>query len=476
MSADEDTELRDLVAQTLETNGVLGRIRAQLRASVFLALEEQETVQNKTPFLNQDLKKFLSTKEGSTVVELVREFLDYFSLEFTQAVFEPESGVAQTFEGRASLAKELNVTDGGGQKQPLLLEVLKRAQGGKTVTSRPTGLQESLTPTILPQELSQKQLTDARKKFDYYDRDKNNEIDKDELRELFMDLFPAFNRNMLDRYVNDEFRASDRDFSNKSYLSITSKGISFQEFVGMYKRLFLQCRGIVSGDVADILSPTSPNKSLSSPVSKASNSESLVDSRNRRNLENGGKHLIHENNNTDTEEDFFDDPLPTSPGYKSFTSDDKGKVSPTGGQKTGPAGKGQTSGGMSSLQGLPSLTGDRSTGARKSPTHDGSDNLRSMDKRMAELGLDGDGQDYSYEDDFQSEGHSLSQKSPRMRSEANQENGSIAEEIEEDIDELSIEGDEFIRSEKSAFDDMTTDRTISQVETGYDYIEELQSP
>ncbi|WAR09321.1 CEP43-like protein [Mya arenaria] len=349
---------------------------AQLRASVFLALEEQETVQNKTPFLNQDLKKFLSTKEGSTVVELVREFLDYFSLEFTQAVFEPESGVAQTFEGRASLAKELNVTDGGGQKQPLLLEVLKRAQGGKTVTSRPTGLQE----------LSQKQLTDARKKFDYYDR----------------------------------------------------------EFVGMYKRLFLQCRGIVSGDVADILSPTSPNKSLSSPVSKASNSESLVDSRNRRNLENGGKHLIHENNNTDTEEDFFDDPLPTSPGYKSFTSDDKGKVSPTGGQKTGPAGKGQTSG----------------------ATHDGSDNLRSMDKRMAELGLDGDGQDYSYEDDFQSEGHSLSQKSPRMRSEANQENGSIAEEIEEDIDELSIEGDEFIRSEKSAFDDMTTDRTISQVETG----------
>lgn len=27
MSADEDTELRDLVAQTLETNGVLGKIR-----------------------------------------------------------------------------------------------------------------------------------------------------------------------------------------------------------------------------------------------------------------------------------------------------------------------------------------------------------------------------------------------------------------------------------------------------------------
>ena len=64
MSAgEEDTELRDLVAQTLETKGVLGKIRvrkpkargsfrgklsifqAQLRSQVFLALEEQESTE-----------------------------------------------------------------------------------------------------------------------------------------------------------------------------------------------------------------------------------------------------------------------------------------------------------------------------------------------------------------------------------------------------------------------------------------------
>ncbi len=33
MSVDEDTELRDLVAQTLETNGVLGKIRVRLQSS-----------------------------------------------------------------------------------------------------------------------------------------------------------------------------------------------------------------------------------------------------------------------------------------------------------------------------------------------------------------------------------------------------------------------------------------------------------
>ena len=46
--------------------------------------------------------------------------------------------------------------------------------------------------------------------------------------------------------------------------------------------------------------------------------------------------------------------------------------------------------------------------------------------------------------------YSMSQKSPRSRSEAKSQNGSIAEEIEEDIDDLSIEGDDLLRSEKSA--------------------------
>ena len=34
MSADEDTELRDLVAQTLETNGVLGKIRVRYKPNI----------------------------------------------------------------------------------------------------------------------------------------------------------------------------------------------------------------------------------------------------------------------------------------------------------------------------------------------------------------------------------------------------------------------------------------------------------
>lgn len=45
MSGEEDDkeyELKDLIVQTLETNGLLSKIKAQIRASVFMALDEND--------------------------------------------------------------------------------------------------------------------------------------------------------------------------------------------------------------------------------------------------------------------------------------------------------------------------------------------------------------------------------------------------------------------------------------------------
>ncbi|XP_054829879.1 centrosomal protein 43 isoform X3 [Eublepharis macularius] len=92
---EEDTELRDLLVQTLESSGVLNKIKAELRAAVFLALEEQEKVENKTPLVNESLKKFLNTKDGRLVAGLVTEFLQFFNLDFTLAVFQPESSTVK---------------------------------------------------------------------------------------------------------------------------------------------------------------------------------------------------------------------------------------------------------------------------------------------------------------------------------------------------------------------------------------------
>nr|XP_013004324.1 FGFR1 oncogene partner isoform X4 [Cavia porcellus] len=131
VAAEEDTELRDLLVQTLENSGALNGIKAELRAAVFLALEEQEKVENKTPLVNESLKKFLTTKDGRLVASLVAEFLQFFNLDFTLAVFQPEASTVrfQGLEGRENLARDLGIIEAEGTVGgPLLLEVIRRCQ------------------------------------------------------------------------------------------------------------------------------------------------------------------------------------------------------------------------------------------------------------------------------------------------------------------------------------------------------------
>lgn len=147
-----------MVAQTLESKGVLGKIRAQLRASVFLALEEQEGAEGKMPLMNPDLKKFLNTSEGRLVTGLVREFLEYFELDFTIAVFDPETNFSDKYTGRNNLARELKLQDiDGNSNQPLLAEVIKRLSPStngeiskEVVTSPRNNAQESPRSTSPP--------------------------------------------------------------------------------------------------------------------------------------------------------------------------------------------------------------------------------------------------------------------------------------------------------------------------------------
>lgn len=442
MSADEDTELRDLVAQTLEANGVLGKIRAQLRASVFLALEEQEQSQGNT---NPSLKQYLSTKEGQAVAGLVREFLEFFNLDYTLAVFEPEAGLGPDDGSRQQLARELNIVESDGPpKGPLLGMVVS----GNTTSQ--TKISEDLTPA---------QISAAKQKFNYYDKDHSGGIDKNELRDLFIDICPGFNVNMIERYVNEEFKVADTDFSSC---------IDFDEFLKMYKRLFIQCRTVISGDVSDLVNSHKTNER-----------KEFVEAKNQRNLQSSLKDQRKKPNaevdllgGSDVEEDpFFDDPVPPSGGLKGLGTANS-SVSSDSGKDGKPSlnGSGQGHSLQSSLSGLPNLTPSKTRKSLESEE----ENLRAVDRGMADLGLDGDD---DYEDDFQSSGRSLT-KSPHTFSKSEQrseQNGSIAEEIDEEIEDISIEADDLLRSERSGFDDLTTDRTISQ-QDGFDYVEDLQSP
>ncbi|KAJ8009373.1 hypothetical protein DPEC_G00088220 [Dallia pectoralis] len=258
MSATEDdTELRDLLIQNLENNGVLNKLKAEMRAAVFLAMDEQDKLENKTPLVNENLKKCLNTKDGRLVASLIIDFLQVFNLDFTLAVFQPEINSVNGLDSREQVSRELGITEADrNQNTPLLLELVKRGRHAENTSSYSEGDKS----TNIPKELSPRQIANARKKFDVYDMDRTGGICKEDLKAVFEDLFPNFNKNVLEKFVTDEPGVGDK---------ASSKSVDFQEFLGLYKRFFSQCRSVVSHDSSDvILNPSRYIEEKNSLVSK----------------------------------------------------------------------------------------------------------------------------------------------------------------------------------------------------------------
>ncbi|XP_072264565.1 centrosomal protein 43 [Pyxicephalus adspersus] len=427
-AADEDTELRDLLINTLENNGVLNKIKAELRASVFLALEEQERAENKPALVNENLRQFLNSREGRLVSGLVTDFLQHFHLDFTLAVLQPEANLPSTPDVRTHIAEELGLpeADKGG---PLLLQLVRQVQHREPPVN---GLQE-LPPALM---------AEAKAKFDVYDRDKNGEISKEELRDLFVDLFPHFHRDMLDRYVNDEFSAADKDFSS---------GIDLQEFLAMHRRLFIQGRSVVAQDVSDLLHPSSKlqlhTKSDNSSSTKSHDIHSLsnfIKSQSKIDTIRLDQEEGEDSKLDDLEGDsFFDDPIPkpeTTFGWKEETGKPNGSLSAvlhSGGDKSEP----------SSHSEVPNI-------------HDGSLHNSLKDLKLTsgktnslELGA---GNEDEYADDF----NSTSQRSDKSEV-------SIGEDLEEEFSVDDLTGSDH------KLEDFTLDNSISHISDVADYLEDV---
>ena len=73
----------------LEAKGVLGKIRAELRAAIFTAIDEQERSAG-VHLANEEVQRMTQTPEGRLVTNLVREFLAFYDLDCTLSVFLPE--------------------------------------------------------------------------------------------------------------------------------------------------------------------------------------------------------------------------------------------------------------------------------------------------------------------------------------------------------------------------------------------------
>ncbi|XP_021324068.1 centrosomal protein 43 isoform X8 [Danio rerio] len=514
MSAtEEDTELRDLLIQNLENSGVLNKIKAELRAAVFLALEEQDKVENKTPLVNENLKKSLNTKDGRLVAGLITDFLQVFNLDFTLAVFQPEISTLNGLDSREVLSKELGISESEVNKNsPLLLELVKRGRHREKTSIFTEG--DRVADRTFPKELLPRQIAEARKKFDSHDKNRSGEINRDAVIGIFADLFPQFSRNMLDCYVTEELRAKGKD---------TSSTIDFQDFLGMYKCFFIQCRSVVTSDNSDALYSSSkttedkiilssaskiprfkgfvkhssaqeekadpkagdrrPGELLGSPkirgsvqVSEGSEEESgLGDGKNlptplKRALEFG---LEDEEEEGDS---FFDDPLPkpqkTYGCLSAIGSDKEGDgedmLSDCESRPTPDSERRRE--GLGGSLGKAFTSGTQLKSAGGSISAESSKKDHSSDKNGTSLSIDKGGKDFStpnektgsplldddldYDDDFNSH------RSENSKSEVS---------IDEEIEEVSIEGPDI--SDK--LDETTQDVSVSQTSLGADYMEDV---
>ncbi|XP_050994663.1 FGFR1 oncogene partner isoform X9 [Labeo rohita] len=500
MSAtEEDTELRDLLIQNLENSGVLNKIKAELRAAVFLALEEQDKVENKTPLVNENLKKSLNTKDGRLVAGLITDFLQVFNLDFTLAVFQPEISTLNGLDSRETLSKELGISESEVNKNtPLLLELVKRGRHKDKTSIFTEG--ERLTERSFPKELLPRQIADARKKFDSHDKNRSGEISRDAVIGIFADLFPQFSRNVLDSYVTEEFRAKDKDISNT---------VDFQDFLGMYKCFFIQCRNVVTSDSSDALyssSKTTEDKIISSSFSKIPRykgfvkhssaqeekadpkagdrrpGETLGSQKNRGSVQvsegseeglGDGKSLPtplrrtleFELEDEDEGDSFFDDPLPkpqkTYGGLSAIGSDKEGDGEdmlsdcdnrPSPDSEPRREGLGSSLGKAFTADAQLKSSGGSPESSQKEHSSDKNGTSSFKDKGVKETAsplLDED-----YDDDFNSH------RSENSKSEVS---------IDEEIEEVSIEGPDI--SDK--LDETTQDVSVSQISLGADYMEDV---
>nr|XP_033505089.1 FGFR1 oncogene partner [Epinephelus lanceolatus] len=392
MSATEDdTELRDLLIQNLENNGVLNKLKLLLSVLMSVLVSSAPVVcphvfsscclsscltedhqmdmsnllmslvsadlqtvcvfQNKIPLINENLKKCLNTKDGRLVASLIMDFLQVFNLDFSLAVFQPEINWLNGVDSRELVCRDLGLSESEvNRKSPLLLELVRRGRHKLTEGDR--------SGNIL-KEPSQRQISLARKKFDFYDKDGSSSVLREDLKNIFMDLFPSLNKYHTHCDTHNAIRiririrntllipevsphleligSQQKEQTSRTPESVlrvsTYFSVDFQLFMGCYRRLFSQCCSVVVQD-SDV-SHLPEEKISGSPVSQiprykggqsqtAAKDSGVVASVGKGDLQQQGSRNSEASDhkkepldlNLEVEDDpedgdsFFDDPLP----------------------------------------------------------------------------------------------------------------------------------------------------------------------
>ena len=75
---------------------MLGQVRAQLRSCVFKVIDNQDQVDSKKSSFhweNPKARQLRSSGEATLMAELISEFMEFYRLDYSLAIFKPETNV-----------------------------------------------------------------------------------------------------------------------------------------------------------------------------------------------------------------------------------------------------------------------------------------------------------------------------------------------------------------------------------------------
>nr|XP_002125932.1 FGFR1 oncogene partner [Ciona intestinalis] len=207
-AADDDTELRDLLVQTLDKNGVLGKIKAELRASVFLALDSSEQNKYKSGLANTKLQNFLATEDGKICLNVVKDFLEHFNLDYTSSVLGPETNSTNTSFSTEELQRTLHQPN---DCSPVLSSLVQNSRNNS------------------PSEL---QLNLAKEEFSRQAMSMTDSISTFSATKALTSLLPNFPSAVLKSFFQSEVAAGAK--------------VSCAEFLRIYTKFFTACHSVVA--------------------------------------------------------------------------------------------------------------------------------------------------------------------------------------------------------------------------------------
>lgn len=129
---DIQAEAKKEVLKVLEETGVIRNMRAQIKKCVIDILDKQsEDTKQKIEFdFMTPLHRLNKSKEIILAGHLIKQFLEYYKLEYTLPIFENESNIHEKVK-KESLASEFNLKDTRDKDVPILVQLITEYQSMK---------------------------------------------------------------------------------------------------------------------------------------------------------------------------------------------------------------------------------------------------------------------------------------------------------------------------------------------------------